>query len=140
MIGEYYFRENYAFTGGLGFAFNSGGTLLHETGGSYWTRSDLGPQLDTLPNNVKLKYNLQYLEIPVGLKMRTREFGYLRYFLEPGVTIGFKTQARGEITGSGIGGDQDQLNIRSEVNGLNLSVGIGGGVEYGLSDIQGELS
>ena len=134
MIGEYYFRENYAFTGGLGFAFNSGGTLLHETGGSYWTRSDLGPQLDTLPNNVKLKYNLQYLEIPVGLKMRTREFGYLRYFLEPGVTIGFKTQARGEITGSGIGGDQDQLNIRSEVNGLNLSVGIGGGIEYGLSE------
>ena len=36
MLGAFYFRENYAFTTGLGFAFGSGGTLLHEDPGVYW--------------------------------------------------------------------------------------------------------
>ncbi len=134
IMGEYYFRENYAITSGIGFAFNHGGTLQHEYGGSYWTNSDLGPALDTLPNNVKLKYGIQYVEIPIGLKLRTREFGYLRYFVEPAITLGFKSQANGKITGLNVGNDAEDINIRKEVNLLNLSWGIGGGVEYSLSE------
>lgn len=134
MMGEYYFRENYAVTAGLGFVFNSGGTLLHEFGGEYWTRSDLGPALDTLPSNVKLKYSVQYLEIPVGLKMRTREFGYIRYFLEPNLVFGFKTKSTGNIKGTGVGDEQEDLDISKEVNGLNLAWGIGGGIEYSISE------
>jgi len=135
MLGEYFFRENYALTIGLGFAFNHGGTQLHEYGGQYWTRSDLSPSQDTLPNNVKLKYGIQYLEVPVGLKLRTREFGYLRYYVEPAITLGFKTQARGQIEGVGVTTEEDEkIDIRREVNGLNLSWGIGGGIEYSLSD------
>lgn len=134
MMGEYYFRENYAFTGGLGFAFNHGGTLQHDFGGSYWTRSDLGNALDTLPAGVNLKYGIQYVEIPVGLKMRTREFGYLRYFIHPELTIGLKSQARGTIQGVGVGDDAEKINIRKEVNGLNLAWGLGAGIEYSLSE------
>ncbi len=137
MLAEYYFAgdNRYAFTTGLGFAFNNGGTLLHDFGGSYWTRSDLSPSLDTLPNNVKLKYGIQHLEIPLGLKMRfepetSRD---LAYYIEPAVTLGFKTQARGEITGPGVGEQDEKINIRQEVNALNLSVGIGAGIEYQLS-------
>lgn len=134
MTGEYYFRENYAFTSGIGFYFNNGGTLLHDFGGTYWPNSDLPSSLDTLPNNVKLKASIQYLEIPLGLKLRTREFGYLRYFMEPAITIGVKTQARGTIEGTGVKDDGEKYNIRKEVNLLNLSWGLGAGIEYGLSD------
>lgn len=134
MMGEFYFRENYAFTGGLGFAFNHGGTLQYDFGGAYWTRSDLGSTLDTLPAGVNLKYNIQYVEIPLGLKLRTREFGYIRYFVHPEVTIGLKSQARGTIQGRGIGDDAEKINIRKEVNGLNLSWGLGAGIEYSLSE------
>ena len=96
MIGEYYFRENYAITGGLGFAFNSGGTLLFDNPGDYWHETDLPPAIaDTISGNTKFKYNIQYVEIPIGLKLRTNEFGYMRYFLEPAITIGFNSQARG---------------------------------------------
>ena len=49
LISEYYFRENYAFITGIGFAFNQGGTLLHENGGEIWTRSELPVNRD-LPN------------------------------------------------------------------------------------------
>ncbi|MBV6428204.1 MAG: hypothetical protein KIPDCIKN_02730 [Haliscomenobacter sp.] len=134
MLAEYYFRENYAFSTGIGFAFNHGGTLLFEYGGSYWKNSNLGSSLDTLPDGVKLKYNLQFVEIPATIKMRTREFGYMRYFLEPGITIGLRSQARGSITGRGIGDQADKFDIRRDVNGLNLAWGIGGGVEYSLTE------
>ncbi len=134
MIGEFYFRENYAFSSGIGFAFNSGGTLQHEVGGKYWTKSELSTTLDTLPQGVKLKYGLQYVEIPIGLKMRTREFGYLRYFAEPGLVLGFRSQSKGKIEGVGVGDEGKDINIRKEVNAINLSWGISGGIEYTLSE------
>lgn len=136
MIGEYYLNgeQNYALSTGLGFAFNSGGTLLHDYGGQYWTKTDLPSTLDTLANTVKLKYGIQYLEIPIGLKMRTKEIGYLRYFLEPGISLGFKTQARGIINDPTISGEnEEKFNIAKEVNGLYLCWGLSGGIEYSLS-------
>ena len=134
MIGEYYFQENYAFTSGIGFAFNQGGTQLHERGGNYWNRTDIPESKKPFPDMVKLKYGIQYVEIPVGLKMRTKEFGYLRYFVHPSLVIGLKTQAQGSVKGTNIGDDLEQLNIKEEVNSLNLSWGIGGGVEYSISE------
>ena len=139
MIAEYYFTgdQRYAFTTGLGFAFNSGGTLLQEDPGVYWTRSDLDPSLpDTLPGQSRLKYGIQYLEIPAGLKMRFQPASSrdIAYFLEPGLTIGIKTQARGEISGPGLGEQDEKINIRQEVNALNLSLGITAGIEYQLSE------
>lgn len=137
MIAEYNFGSDnrYAFSTGLGFAFNSGGTLLHEFGGSYWNRADLGPSLDTLPNGTKLKYGIQYLEIPAGLKMKFQPATSrdISFFVEPGIVIGFKTQARGEITASGVPVQDEKINIRREVNGINLSWGIGAGLEFQLS-------
>lgn len=133
--GEYYFRDNYAVTSGIGFHFNAGGTLLHQYGGNYWTKTDLPTGLDTMSNDVKLKYSVQYVEVPIGLKMRTKEFGFLRYFLDPAITLGFKTQARGRITDSGKVGDEDEkFDIRQEVNGLNVSWGLTGGAEYNLGE------
>ena len=126
VLGERYFRENYAVTFGIGFAFNMGGTLLYEYPGKYWTRSDLGTGLDTLSGKPKLKYSVNYLEIPLGLKMRTREFGYFRFFGEPMVVLGFKNQSTGRIKSVT---DAEDINIKKEVNGLNLSWGLGGGAE-----------
>ncbi len=134
MTGEFYFRENYAFTSGLGFWFNAGGTLLHENGGIYWDPTLLPSGIDTLPDMVKLKYGIQFVEIPLGLKMRTKEFGYNRYYIEPALTLGFKTQARGTATGNGLGEELEKINIRNEVNAINLSWGIGGGVERSISE------
>jgi len=150
MIGEFFFRENYAFTTGLGLAFNQGGTLQYERAGCYWPNSDLGladdpvygcpvllPRRDTLSapsGGAKLKYNIQYLEIPLGLKMRTREFGYIRYFLEPAITLAFNTQATGAAKGPNVGNDIEKINIRGDVNTFNVSWGIGAGLEYSLTE------
>jgi len=131
VISEYYFRENYAFVTGIGFAFNQGGTLLHEKGGKIWTRSELPIDSD-LPDGTNLKYDLQYVEIPFGLKLRSKELGYFRYFAEiPSFSLGFKSQARGSIKGNGL--DESNIEIKKEVISLFLSWGFGFGGEYSLS-------
>lgn len=135
VIGEYYFRENYALVSGLNFSFNQGGTLRHEIGGNIWSKSQLSDlALMELPDGVNLKYHIQYLEIPFGIKMRTREFGYLRYFAEiPTFTLGFKLKARGDIAGTATL-NTERENITEDVNLFNLTWGFGGGVQYSLSE------
>jgi Outer membrane protein beta-barrel domain len=134
MISEYYFRENYAISTGIGFAFNHGGSLVYDLGGRYWPQSDLGANLDTLPAGVKLKHSLQFIEIPLMVKMRTREFGRVRYFLEPGLYLNFKSQARGAIEGPGIPADAERINIKRDINGISLAWGMNGGIQYGLAE------
>lgn len=133
MLGDFYFRDNYAVSTGIGFWFNAGGTLLHEYPGIYWDPAILPPGVDTMPGMVKLKYGIQFVEIPIGLKMRTKEFGYNRFYVEPALTLGFKTQARGTAIGQGLGEEVEKLNIRKEVNPFNLSWGIGAGLERSIS-------
>jgi len=134
LVAEYYFAPNYGITSGVGFAFNQGGTLLHDLGGDLWKESDLSnTDFHDLPAGVKLKYNLQYIEIPIGMKMRTSEFGYLRYFAElPILTIGILTQARGNIDGQGRMAEKE--DIKKDVTPLNMSIGFGGGVEYTINE------
>lgn len=142
VIGEYYFGtgDNYSFHTGLGFHFNAGGTLFYE---NQFDRVDIWQEsldnaLTTVPDSIagglSYKYDLQYLEIPLGLTLRTREFGYLRYFVRPVIHLGFLTQSRGSIKNAGfVDGDED-FDIGKEVNGLNLGWSLGAGVEYSISD------
>jgi len=153
LLGEYYFRENYAVWGGIGFAFGQGGQLMFEERGRYWPNSDipeLNPgnpmemQMDTFPSGTNLTYKIQYIEIPFGLKLKTKEFGYLQYFAEiPTFSIGIRSQARGEIeannTPNGDGElvaeeiENDDYVIKEEVSPFTLSIGAGLGAEYNIS-------
>lgn len=134
VLGEYYFAPNYAFTGGLGFGFNHGGTLLNGYNQSVpWPNTDLSnPLLDTLPKDAKLHYRLTYVEIPFGLRFRggSNEDSRLKFYAEaPVFSIGFLTKALGDIRGTAIDQTEDE-NIRDDVNGLSLSWGVGAGIEY----------
>ncbi len=140
MLAEFYFSDNYAVTSGIGFAFNSGGTILHEQAGRYWVQSDVPDEAfndvmaQTFGPETKLKYSLQYVEIPIGLKLKTGEIAEkeFSYFLQPELTMGIRTQAQGTIDGAG--DDGEDINIREEVELLNFSWGLGAAVEYGLND------
>ncbi len=130
LLGEYDFAENYSFIGGVNFAFNHGGTLKYDKEGKYW------PSVidQNLPEGVNLKYNLQLVEIPFGLKMRTNEFGLLRYYAElPVFTFGFVTKTTGDIKGVDAAFQREKENIKKEVKGFSMSWGVGAGVEYDIS-------
>ena len=130
---EIYFRENYAFLVGLGFAFNSGGSLRYDISGDTWQRSELpAGVLSPFPAGTNLKYSIQYVEIPFGIKLKTKEYGYIRYFVEaPVITLGFRSQARGSIQYTGL--KEENIDIKREVSSMALSWGMGGGIEYSVS-------
>jgi len=137
-LAEYFMSESISFTGGIGLAFNQGGTLQHEHGGNFFPDSELSDDkyntgVKPLPDGVKLKYKLQYVEIPLGIKWRTQEKGYIRYFAEaPIFTIGMRTQARGDIEGGEMSTFKE--NIGPDVGFFNFQVGLGAGLEYALSE------
>lgn len=133
-LGEYYFTDNYAFTTGLGFGFNQGGTLQNGyTRWKPWDDSDLSEiPSDTFNFETKLHYRVTYVEIPFGLKMRggSNEDSRVKFYAElPMFTLGFVTKGIGDIRGTN---DQnlEDIDIREEVRGLSLSWGLGGGIEY----------
>ena len=138
LIIERRFSDNYAFTTGFGFHFNSGGKLLYDQPGNFWKNSAADAVIpytanDTFQTNTELKYNLHFVEIPFGLKMRTQEFGMFRYFAEPMLILGLRYNAKGSIRNSPKF-DQEQISIANDVGAINLAWSIGGGLEYTIAN------
>jgi hypothetical protein len=131
MNGEFYFRESYAIKTGLGLSFRNGGKLLHSDAGQIFPKSSLSNEIfREMPANSSVRYKLQYVEIPFAFRMRTQEIGYTRFYAEiPMFTLGICTQARGDL---GLA-DGDNENIARDTRWLNLSWGLGGGMEYALT-------
>ena len=136
-ISDIYFKNNLSFTLGLNLAFHEGGEFLYEIGGNYLPDSELSdPLLQTgdkpLPDGVKIRYQLQYLEVPVGLKFRTEEKGNITYFFEaPILTFSFLTRGRGDIESEDFLYEQE--NIYKDLIVANIFFGLGAGVEYAIS-------
>jgi hypothetical protein len=137
MVGEKFFTKNYAFSTGIGFSFNQGGTLQNgHDKGVFWPKSDLSNiNLDTLSKDAKLHYRLTYVEVPVSLKLvgGSGTDNPLRYYVEPSVFLSFMTKAKGDIRGTNTQNVEDE-DIRSDVVGLGLSWGFGAGIEYELAE------
>ncbi len=132
------FSDNYAFTTGIGLQFNTGGKLLFDQPGNFWSNSAADATIpytskDTFQMGTELKYNLRYFEIPLGLRMRTQEFGFFRYYVEPAFYLGFRTDAKGTIRNSPRF-DQEKISISNDVSVFNIAWGIGGGVEYTVAN------
>jgi hypothetical protein len=137
---EFGFAEKYAIASGIGFHFNAGGTMQSAYGGRFFTESIPEGEPFNDPNNltgnqVLLDYSIQYVEIPIGLKLRTREFGVLTYYLEaPIFTLGIRSNAQGSLSGGAIATEVEEIPIKPEVTPFALSWGFGGGVEYSILD------
>jgi hypothetical protein len=130
--GEYAFADKYAIRVGLGLSFGQGGSLKHNEingFGKLFPNSELSSKkLDSLTSGTIVKYSLNYIEIPFALKMKTPEYGNIRYFAEvPAFAIGFKTGAKADI------GSYEDENIKQDIALLSLTWGLGGGIEYSLN-------
>lgn len=68
---------------GLGF-FNSGGSLKYLD--SLPKIQAVDSVYTNIPANSIIKYKLQYIELPISIKGKTKEIGYISYFLKFGVS------------------------------------------------------
>lgn len=120
---DLFFDKNYAFAMGFGIN-NLGGNL------SYADSSVLVSKGDTLmvmPGQT-VKHNLQYLDIPIGLKLKTEELGYGTFFLQIGLNPMVNINAH--VTEKG--GSFEKENIRESTHLFNLGYHVGIGIEYRL--------
>lgn len=136
-IGEYHFAKNYSIAAGIGFGFNEGGKLQYTQGGNILPKSELpdipDPEKRNLPVDTKVTYKLTFIEFPVSLKLRTREYGYMRYYAElPIITLSAITQGKANVDAANI--DVNKQKVTSDMKRLNAQWGIGGGVEYNFSE------
>lgn len=87
------FTENYAF--GTGFnVFRTGGELSYLYRTTY-TKDGASAATKVVANRVRT-YNLQYIEIPLTLKLRTNEIGYITYWAQMGLGLGINIRAKGD--------------------------------------------
>ena len=83
----------------------------------------------------KRQFKVNYVNIPLMLKMKTNEIGYLTYYGQFGLLTSIKTKARAndDVTLNGTTLSLEDLNVDSEVAFMKSSLSIGGGFEYAIS-------
>jgi hypothetical protein len=120
---DVFFAENYAFSTGL-FINTTGGKLGYQD--TIALRINQEP-VDIFPDN-QVNYRLQYLAIPLGLKLKTIEIGYTTYWVNAGLTP--MINIRSKLTDEG---DLfEKANGKEEISLLNMNYFIKAGVEYSL--------
>jgi hypothetical protein len=86
-------------------------------------------------NEISTKFKIQYLELPITLKMKTNEIGPIKYFGQFGFGNSFRLKAKADVS-STVGGQTSTLNDIDINNGVNLireALIIGLGFEYNLA-------
>lgn len=123
LVLDHFFAENYAFSTGI-FILGNGGRLHFLDSLDF--RS--GGQRDTLPPGSTVHYRMQYVTIPFGLKLKSNEIGYFRFFAHLGINTHLNVKASGDVESYDITGE----DIRDEINFFMMSYFFGGGLEYSL--------
>jgi len=120
-----FFAENYAFSTGISIG-SLGGNLRYDNKTIF--RTSIGDT--TVPAGSSVKYKLQYITIPVGLKFKTNQIGYFTYFAHLGFTLQANIKATGTSSDASRALDDD--NISEEIGFFNLGYHIGAGAEYSI--------
>ncbi len=117
-----FFAKHYAFTTGISI-HNMGGILRYGEGKKGFQTSDSTLNLGT---NTVVRYNLQYIHIPMALKFRTTEIGYITYFAQVGLNPMINVKANANIASLGL----TNVNVRKEINLFYIAYHISAGLEY----------
>ncbi|HEY9559607.1 MAG TPA: porin family protein [Anseongella sp.] len=122
LMGDFYISERYSFATGLG---------ITSTGGKVREPNDVG-------NTVLSKYRLQYVEVPLTLRLKTDQNGPFVFYGLFGLEGAVNVKASAERTildleDPGMKTDQGKLNVDDEITAFRLGLSIGGGAMYDLS-------
>ena len=83
------------------------------------------------------KHNTNYITIPLMLKLKTSEIGYMTYYGELGVLTQFKLKGKAtdEVNDFGNTNDisREDITISEEMNLVKFNFAVGGGLEWNMS-------
>ena len=121
--GDKFFGDNYAITSGL---------MINHTSLNLIYKDSI--EFNTVDNDFMadsgsaVKYHLQYLEIPLGLKFQSNEIGYLRVLFEGGFIPAL--ELRSKVTADDY--DVDKQELTEGTIPLAISYYFEGGLSYSL--------
>jgi len=137
LMGDFNFADNYSFSTGISLV-NAGGKIVK-------------PDIQTFNNNngnptigygqTEADIRLKYIEVPLTLKLKTNEIGYMKYYAQFGFGLGFNYDATADekfsystnTTNGGATLTNDDVDYSDEVNAIRTSLIVGLGAEYNLS-------
>ncbi len=136
LIIDYDFAQNYAITTGLN-VLQTGGKIkydwIHDVNGHVNGNNDQEIDHGEFLTVKQRSIRYRHIEIPLALKLRTAEIGYITYYGMFGIGLGFRTSARADdrIT---LLNDQylheNNIDISDETSFLRAGLVLGGGLEY----------
>ncbi len=120
---------NYAFATGLLVSYD-GGKLTYTDDTEFNTFPGV-----VYPGGTNVDYRIQYIEIPLSMKLRTNQIGYITYFGQFGLQGGIEVRSRADIESysSGVSQTQTKVSFGKDVTPGNFGLLIGGGLEYELT-------
>jgi hypothetical protein len=118
-----YFSPNYSFSTGISIMGAGGRLVCSDT-----TLMEFENFTSEVLPGQPVTYKIQYVTVPLGIKLQTNQIGYLTFFtdlgLDPKVVIGGKADIPSlDITGE---------NALNELKAFNFSYHIAAGIEYSL--------
>jgi len=120
------FTPNYSFSTGVNLISAAGRLTCSDT--TRLEPYDSGDELITVPPDDAVLYKIQYVEVPLGLKLKTNEIGYLTFFSDVGVDPKIMVGGKMDIPALDIEGEK----AMEELKLFTLSYHIVAGIEYGL--------
>lgn len=124
---EFFLTKNYLFS--TGFMISAlGGKVAYE--GIYEDNNGVN-----VASAVEQSYAIKYIEIPLTLKLRTNQIGYMTYYGNFGLKTGVKFQSTSDFTYADINNKPkvEGVNTSSDIFFVNAYLVVGAGVEYNIS-------
>ncbi len=129
LVSDFQFAEKYYFSTGFN-VISMGGKMKYNDFLKFGN--------DTIGSfcEIRKDFSIKYVEIPISLKMKTRQFGDFTYFGQIGLGLGMRISAYSDddfyINGSNTALSTTDNKIEDQVNFLRLSMILSAGVEYNL--------
>ncbi|TXB65071.1 PorT family protein [Vicingus serpentipes] len=122
---EFYLAKNYLFSTGI--TINSiGGKIKYE---SVYDVNGL-----LFPSEVKQSIKINYVDIPLTIKLKTNQIGYISYYGNFGVNLGLRYQSKSDFEYTDFDNiTKSDVNTSSDIKFMNINLVVGGGIEYNLS-------
>jgi hypothetical protein len=118
-----YFTPNYSFSTGISL-LNAGGRLVS----SDTTIMEFTNFNSTVLPGKPVIYKIQYLAVPIGLKLQTNQIGYITFFSDLGIDPKVVVGGKADIPSLNVSGEK----AISELRVFNMSYHVTAGIEYSL--------
>lgn len=141
LITEFRFAKNYSFLTGVEVTY-LGGRINYDDANKVNYRLNDSTALFLKSRD----YRLQYITVPLALKLKTNEIGYFTYFGQIGVDASFKIKGRANDDGTlfsrdtanvfslqGIAHSESDVDILKQVNLFRIALNVGIGAEWNIA-------